>query len=68
MKLADKLDSIALGESYYESSLYDALEHPVTTRNDRDMLIRYLYGSNTLNDRYKLQDLAIKMRMYDIGE
>jgi hypothetical protein len=57
-KLAEQLNDIAQGSSYYGDALYVALEHPVTTCNDKQMLARYLYGSELLSDRIRLQELS----------
>lgn len=65
MKLHNKLQAIAQGESFYGQALYDALEHPITTKNDKSMLMRYLYGSELTNDRMRLQDLSICIQEYD---
>lgn len=68
MNLSDKLDKIASGHTYFEHALYDALDHPATTNNDKQMLMRYLYGSELSNDRFRLLELAIYIREYENGQ
>lgn len=63
--LAIDLDSIADGSNYSEESLYLALDHPATTANDKQMLVRYLYGVELSSDRFRLQDLAMEIRFYE---
>ena len=65
-QIALELEATAEGISYYGNALYVALDHPATTANDRQMLRRYLYGSELSSDRFRLQDLAIKIRFYGV--
>ena len=65
MQLHDKLQAVAQGDSFYGEALYEALEHPLTTKNDKSMLMRYLYGSELTSDRMRLQELAIYIQEYD---
>jgi hypothetical protein len=65
MRLSDKLQAIAQGETFSCQALHDAINHPVSTRNDCLMLNRYLYGANRAADRFTLQRLAISIGEYD---
>ena len=66
-KIAKELQATADGNSYYGNALYVALDHPEATKNDKQMIMRYLYGSELLADRFRLQDLAIKISNYIEG-
>ena len=61
-QIAKELEATANGESYYGNALYVAMELPWTSANDRQMLQRYLHGSELLSDRMRLQDFAIITR------
>jgi hypothetical protein len=50
-----------MGDGYYGNSLYEAMDMPQTTKNDREMLHRYMCGSNLKTDHVKLQDLAMRI-------
>lgn len=65
MTLGDTLYAIAQGEMYSEKAIYQAMHHPVTTGNDRDMLRRYAFGSFSSSDRFRLQELAIVINNSD---
>jgi hypothetical protein len=62
IQIANELEAIALGHTYFGNALYVAMDFPWTTKNDRDMLARYLYGSELKTDRPRLQDFAILTR------
>ncbi len=61
-RIAQELDETALGNSYYGNSLYVALDLPCITNNDRDCLIRWLYGSELIQDKFRLQEIAMYIR------
>ena len=61
-RIARDLERTAMGDGYYGKSLYEAMDMPQTTKKDREMLHRYMCGSNLKTDHVKLQDLA--MRIY----
>ena len=61
-KIAHELDCTAEGGAYYGNALYVSLDFPFLTENDRDCLRRYMHGSNTAADRFRLQDIAILIR------
>jgi hypothetical protein len=61
-RIAWELERTAMGDGYYGNALYVAMDMPQTTKNDREMLHRYMCGSNLKTDHVKLQDLA--MRIY----
>jgi len=65
MKLADQLDSIALGNSYSANALYEAMQHPCVTSNDSQVISRYIWGTETSTDHIALQQIAIYIRAYD---
>jgi hypothetical protein len=62
VKIANELDATASGSTYHGNTLHDALELPWATHNDKAMLGRYMYGSELLSDRLKLQEFAILTR------
>jgi len=62
IQIAKELEAIALGSSYFGNALYVAMDLPWTTKNDRDMLARYMYGSELKTDSKRLQDFAILTR------
>ena len=57
-KVADELEAIAKGINYFGNALYVARDFPWTTGNDRDMLTRFMYGSELLTDKGKLLEFA----------
>lgn len=62
MKLSNKLNAIASGESFYGNALYQAIElDDILTTEDKRMLHRYMHGSELTADRFRLQDLVIKL-------
>lgn len=61
-RIAWELERTAMGDGYYGNALYVAMDMAQTTQTDREMLHRYLHGSNLTTDHVKLQDLA--MRIY----
>ena len=61
-RIAHELTETALGNSYYGNSLYVALDLPCITNNDRDCIIRWLYGSELIQDKFRLQEIAITIR------
>ena len=58
-KIADELIATAQGNSYYGNALYDALD--VAEGKDKEMLHRYLHGSELTSDRIALQDFANRL-------
>ena len=64
-QLAFDLTLIALNESYIESSLHAAANHPVCTKNDTQMLRRYWNGMQTGTDHVRLQELANEIEKYE---
>lgn len=63
IQIAKELEVTANGDSYYGNSLYVALDLPWATEKDKQMLHRYLHGSELSTDRFRLLDLAILTRM-----
>jgi hypothetical protein len=61
-QIAKELEVTANGDSYYGNALYVALDLPWTTQKHKEMLQRYLHGSELLSDRFTLQDFAILTR------
>ena len=57
-KIADELEAIAKGSNYFGNALYVARDFPWTTGNDRDMLTRFMHGSELLTDKDKLLEFA----------
>ena len=61
--LANRLDGIALGNFYDGEALRIAYElEKIITHNDRQVLSRYMHGSETQEDRFKLQQICINLR------
>jgi hypothetical protein len=56
--IAKQLEATANGDAYHGNSLYVARDFPWTTNNDRDLLTRYMYGSELLTDKAKLLEFA----------
>ncbi len=65
MNLSDMLENIALNNTYHGRALEDAYNHKVATKNDKDMLMRYLHGEQTSIDHIRLQELADYIRTYN---
>ena len=61
-RIAWELERTAMGDGYYGNALYVAMDMAQTTQTDREVLHRYMHGSNLKTDHVKLQDLA--MRIY----
>ena len=60
--LAFFLDAVALGETYSESKLIEALDHPSLSVSDRNVIREALKGLPF--NHIKLQDAAMKIRNY----
>ena len=56
-----ELERTAQGESYYGNALYVAMDLPFLNKREKDCLHRYMHGSETPNDRFVLQDIAMKV-------
>ena len=61
MSFSNLLSRIAQAETYSEAALRYAMWHPAATQYDVQMLDRYLRGAETSADRFRLQDLAIRV-------
>ncbi len=61
MKLSDKLNAIAAGSAFYGEALRAAYETETVSEKDKQILSRYMHGSELSSDRFRLQDLAIKL-------
>jgi hypothetical protein len=64
--IAKQLEATAKGVTYHGNSLYVAMDFPWTTGNDRDLLTRYMYGSELLTDKAKLIEFALLS--YNMGD
>jgi hypothetical protein len=62
-QIAKELEATANGDSYYGNALYVAMDMPWTTQKHKEMLHRYLHGSELSSDRFMLQDFAILTRI-----
>ncbi len=60
-RIARQLERTAMGDDYYGNALYEAMDMPQTTKKDREMLHRYMCGSNIRTDHVALQDLAMRI-------
>lgn len=56
-----ELQKTAAGDSYYGNALYVALDMPELSSEEKDVLHRYLHGSELTTDRMRLQEIAIKV-------
>jgi hypothetical protein len=61
-QIAKELEATASGCSYYGNALYVAIDLPWATQKHKEMLHRYLHGSELSSDRFTLQDFAILTR------
>lgn len=62
MKLSEKLNAIANADCFYGKALYSAYElDNIVNEKDKRMLHRYMHGAELRTDRFRLQDLAIKL-------
>jgi hypothetical protein len=57
-QIAKELNATALGESYYGNALYVARDIPCVTHNDVQCLNRWLNGTNTASDGWRLQEIS----------
>lgn len=60
-KLGEVLRSLADGATISADDYSDAREHPAATGNDRDALLRIMYGSPIRGDRDRVRDLATEI-------
>lgn len=60
--LATYLDAIALDETFSESKLLEAMEHPAVTEADKKVLNSAIRGEQY--SHIKLQDIAMRIRRY----
>lgn len=67
-QLAFDLVLIALGDSYLESALHAAANHPVATKSDGQMIRRYYNGLQNSVDHIRLQELANEIERYEAKE
>lgn len=58
-KIADELTATAQGDSYYGNALYVALD--LAEGKDKEMLHRYLHGSELTSDKFALQEFANRL-------
>jgi len=65
-KIADELNATALGETYYGNALYVARDMPCVTRNDVLCLNKWLNGTNTVSDGWRLQEISNYIREWAI--
>lgn len=56
--IANELNATALGESYHGNALYVARDIPCVTHNDVQCLNRWLNGTNTTSDGWRLQEIS----------
>jgi hypothetical protein len=65
-KIADELIATAQGGFYYGNALYVAMD--LAEGKDKEMLHRYLHGSELTSDRIALQDFANRLAQQPEGE
>lgn len=67
-QIAKELQATAQGDAYYGNALYVARDLPETTANDKQCLTRWMHGTQTSDDRFRLQDIVINiMREHSKG-
>lgn len=60
--IADRLEAIASGDSYWESALREASKLPEAQGpEEASLLQRWMTGAQSGRDRFALQDLAIQI-------
>lgn len=63
--LADRLDGIAVGDTFDSKALYAARQHPAVTNDDKTVLLRLEYGNPDHSDNIRLQEIAGYIREWD---
>ena len=58
--LSERLSDTAIDVTFDGAALRIAFESEHVTEAEKAVLTRWMYGSQTLNDRWSLQDLSIK--------
>jgi hypothetical protein len=58
-QIAKELQATAQGEAFFGNALYVARDLPIVSGNTKDMLTRWLHGTQTNADRFRLQDFVI---------
>ena len=62
VELAECLDEIAAGRSWYGSALAEAIKKPYLSDVEKAVVFRYLNGSQAGMDHVTLQSIAISIR------
>lgn len=62
-QIANELDATASGAAFFGNALRVAKDFACLTPEDRSVLDRYATGQNSSDDRFRLQDIAIKIRI-----
>lgn len=62
IKIANELNATALGEAYHGNALYVACDIPCVTKNDVQCLNKWLNGTNTASDGWRLQEISSYIR------
>lgn len=60
-QIANELQATAQGDAYYGNALYVARDLPEVTHNDKACLTRWIHGTQTSADRFRLQDIVIEI-------
>lgn len=58
-QLAKALQDIAQGNMFSMEALQAAYNHDIATSNDKQVIMRYLYGTSTDTDHIRLQEIAM---------
>lgn len=66
IKIANELNATALGEAYHGNALYVARDIPCVTKNDVQCLNKWLNGTNTVSDGWRLQEISNYIREWAI--
>jgi hypothetical protein len=61
-KLANTLDEISNGQLYDGKVLSEAYSIPELSQFERAIIQRYINGGQSSSDRFRLQEIAIKIR------
>jgi len=62
--IAKELDQTAQGISYHGNALHAARVVPCVTANDVQCINKWLHGTNTPSDGFRLQEIASYIRDY----
>jgi hypothetical protein len=65
--LSERLSDTAIDVTFDGAALRIAYEDESVTETEKNLLMRWMYGSQTLDDRWALQDLSIKFYRQEVA-